>query len=157
MFVSFFPAPRWFFWSALLWVAVTVAAWYMGADSVGEWFGLGEVADEGARAVGVEVFWSPPFLWFYIYYAVGGRRSSPPSGCVCATPWAHWSILGSALILFVTYFQVQVSVAINDWYGPFYDMIQTALAKSGPVTIEQFYRSLLDFAGIAFVAVAVGV
>ena len=45
-------------------------------------------------------------------------------------PWAHWSILGSALILFATYFQVQVSVAINDWYGPFYDLIQAALAKT---------------------------
>ena len=76
MFVSFFPAPRWFFGSALLWVAITVAAWYMGADSIGDWFGLGEVADEGARAVGAEVFWSPPFLWFYIYYtlAVGDLR-----------------------------------------------------------------------------------
>jgi peptide/bleomycin uptake transporter len=72
-------------------------------------------------------------------------------------PWAHWSILGSALILFVTYFQVQVSVAINDWYGPFYDLIQTALAKSAPVTPSQFYISLLDFAGIAFVAVTVSV
>ena len=157
MFVSFFPAPRWFFWSALLWVAITVAAWYMGADSVGEWFGLGEVADEGARAVGVEVFWSPPFLWFYIYYTAAVGIFAAAWMWLSPHPWAHWSILGSALILFVTYFQVQVSVAINDWYGPFYDLIQTALAKSGPVTIEQFYLSLLDFAGIAFVAVAVGV
>ena len=70
MFVSFFPAPRWFFGSALLWVAITVAIWYMGADSIGDWFGLGEVASEGERAIGVEVFWSPPFLWFYIYYAL---------------------------------------------------------------------------------------
>src|SRR4051794_38826446 len=70
MFVSFFPAPRWFFGSVLLWIAITVAVWYLGADSLGEWIGLGEVADEGARAVGVEVFWSPPFLWFYIYYTV---------------------------------------------------------------------------------------
>src|SRR5258706_12628907 len=30
-------------------------------------------------------------------------------------PWALWSILGSALILFTSYFQVQVSVAINSW------------------------------------------
>jgi peptide/bleomycin uptake transporter len=157
MFVSFFPAPRWFFWSALLWVAITVAAWYMGADSIGEWFGLGEVADEGARAVGVEVFWSPPFLWFYIYYTLAVGIFAAAWMWLSPHPWAHWSILGSALILFVTYFQVQVSVAINDWYGPFYDLIQTALAKSGPVTIEQFYLSLLDFAGIAFVAVAVGV
>jgi hypothetical protein len=29
--------------------------------------------------------------------------------------WALWSIFGSALILFTSYFQVQVSVAINSW------------------------------------------
>ena len=135
MFVSFFPAPRWFFGSALLWVAVTVAAWYLGASSIGDWFGLGEVADEGARAVGVEVFWSPPFLWFYIYYTVAVGIFAAAWMWLSPHPWAHWSILGSALILFVTYFQVQVSVAINDWYGPFYDLIQTALAKSAPVTL----------------------
>src|SRR3954447_26556573 len=157
MFVSFFPAPRWFFGSALLWVAITVAAWYLGADSLGEWFGLGDVADEGARVVGVAVFWSPSFLWFYIYYAAAVGIFAAAWMLLAPHPWAHWSILGSALILFVTYFQVQVSVAINDWYGPFYDLIQTALSKSGPVTLEQFYLSLLDFAGIAFIAVAVGV
>ena len=45
--------------------------------------------------------------------------------------WSRWSILGSALIIFTTYFQVQVSVAINAWYGPFYNMIQQALAAPG--------------------------
>jgi peptide/bleomycin uptake transporter len=72
-------------------------------------------------------------------------------------PWATWSILGSALILFTSYFQVQVSVAINSWYGPFYDLVQAALSKSAPVTVEQFYSELLTFAGIALVAVVVGV
>ena len=148
MFVSFFPAPRLFFGSVVLWIAICVAVWYMGADSLGEWFGLGEVAaEEGARAVGVEVFWSPPFLWFYIYYAVAVAIFAAFWMWFAPHPWAHWSILGSALILFVTYFQVQVSVAINDWYGPFYDLIQTALAKSGPVTLNQFFLSLIDFAG----------
>src|SRR5258708_9007141 len=71
--------------------------------------------------------------------------------------WAPWSILGSALILFTSYLQVQVSVAINSWYGPFYDLVQAALSKSAPVTIEQFYSELSTFAGIAFVAVVVGV
>src|SRR5204863_1234909 len=70
---------------------------------------------------------------------------------------ALWSILGSALILFTSYFQVQVSVAINTWYGPFYNMIQAALSKSSPVTVEQFYTQLSTFAGIALVAVVVGV
>jgi peptide/bleomycin uptake transporter len=72
-------------------------------------------------------------------------------------PWAIWSILGSALILFTSYFQVQVSVAINSWYGPFYDLIQAALSKSRAVTIEEFYGELSTFAGIALVAVIVGV
>jgi len=158
MFVSFFPAPRLFFGSVVLWIAITVAVWYLGADSLGEWFGLGEVAaEEGARVVGVEVFWSPPFLWFYIYYAVAVAIFAAFWMWFAPHPWAHWSILGSALILFVTYFQVQVSVAINDWYGPFYDLVQTALAKSGPVTLNQFFLSLTDFAGIALVAVTVSV
>jgi peptide/bleomycin uptake transporter len=57
----------------------------------------------------------------------------------------------------VTYFQVQVSVAINAWYGPFYDLIQAALAKTAPVTLAQFFAHLASFAGIALVAVAVRV
>jgi peptide/bleomycin uptake transporter len=61
------------------------------------------------------------------------------------------------LILFTSYFQVQVSVAINSWYGPFYDLVQAALSKSRPVTIEQFYGYMSTFAGIALVAVVVGV
>jgi peptide/bleomycin uptake transporter len=49
-------------------------------------------------------------------------------------PWARWSIWGSALILFVTYLQVQLSVAVNAWYGPFYDLVQVALDHSGAVS-----------------------
>jgi peptide/bleomycin uptake transporter len=71
-------------------------------------------------------------------------------------PWVWWSIPGSALILFATYFQVQVSVAVNTWYGPFYDMIQAALAKTRVITFEEFYGQLATFAGIALVAVIVG-
>jgi peptide/bleomycin uptake transporter len=59
--------------------------------------------------------------------------------------------------LFTSYFQVQVSVAVNDWYGPFYDLVQAALSKAGPVTLIQFYLQLATFAEIAFVAVTVGV
>ena len=71
--------------------------------------------------------------------------------------WQYWSVLGSALIIFNTYFSVQVSVAINAWYGPFYDLIQQALAKTAPVTAMQLYMGMLGFAGIAFVAITVGV
>ncbi|MFO1143442.1 MAG: SbmA/BacA-like family transporter [Amaricoccus sp.] len=62
---------------------------------------------------------------------------------------------GSAPILFTTYFQVEVSVAVNDWYGPFYDIIQAALGKTWVVTVAEYYGSLLDFLGIVVVAVIV--
>ena len=71
-------------------------------------------------------------------------------------PWSLWSILGSALILFTSYFQVQVSVAINSWFGPFYNMVQAALSKSAPVTLPEFYGHLATFLEIAMVAVIVG-
>ena len=70
-------------------------------------------------------------------------------------PWFYWSVLGTALIVFVIYFQVQVSVAINAWYGPFWDLVQAAVSKSRPVTLSEFYAQILTFFSIASVAVTV--
>jgi len=157
MFVSFFPAPRPFFWSAAIWALAMVLFWYFGGRNLGGYLGLGGPPADAPPIIGVAVFWSKPFIWFYIYYAVAVGLFSAFWQFYAPHPWARWSVLGSALIIFTTYFQVQVSVAINDWYGPFYDLIQTALSKSAPVTAQQFYEELLHFAGIAFVAVLVGV
>jgi len=66
-------------------------------------------------------------------------------------------VLGTAPIVFNTYFSVQVSIAINAWYGPFYDLIQQALAKTAAVTAAQLYTGMRGFAGITFLAVTVGV
>jgi peptide/bleomycin uptake transporter len=96
-------------------------------------------------------------LWFDLYFALVVAIFAGFWMWFAPHRWANWSILGSALILFTSYFQVQVSVAINSWYGPFYNMIQAALSKSSPVTVEQFYAQLSTFAGIALVAVVVGV
>jgi peptide/bleomycin uptake transporter len=132
-----------------------VVLWYAGGDQFGTHFGF--ALGGGESAIEASTFWSPSFLWFYIYFAAcvalfgaAWRRCSPHR-------WSNWSILGSALILFAAYFQVQVSVAINRWYGPFYDLIQAALSKSSPITLEQFYNQLATFAQFAFIAVAVGV
>ena len=35
--------------------------------------------------------------------------------------WFAWSILGSILILVSTWYQVQLDVKINEWFGAFYD------------------------------------
>ena len=94
---------------------------------------MGERAWHGARPVAstadptngasVFVFLSRPFIWFYIYFSVAVGLFAGFLAFYAPHKWALWSILGSALIIFTTYFQVQVSVAINAWYGPFYDMI----------------------------------
>jgi peptide/bleomycin uptake transporter len=150
MFVSFFPRPKLFFSSAVLWTAVAMALWYGFA---GDLWGT----SSGNAPVGVAMFWSPQSLWFDLYFALSVALFAGFWNVFAPHPWARWSILGSALILFTSYFQVQVSVAINSWYGPFYDLVQAALSKSKPVTIEQFYSELSTFAGIALVAVVVGV
>jgi len=153
MFVSFFPRPKLFFLSAIAWTALAMAFWYGFADTL-----IGATAPGAAEpAVGVALFWSASALWFDLYFALAVAIFAGAWMAFSPHPWAPWSILGSALILFTTYFQVQVSVAINSWYGPFYNMVQAALSKSAPVTIEQFYSELSTFAGIAFVAVVVGV
>jgi peptide/bleomycin uptake transporter len=148
MFVSFFPRPNLFFLSAIVWTALAMAFWYGFA---------GKLFGSSAPVAGVAIFWSTRSLWFDLYFALCVGVFAAAWMLFAPHPWAPWSILGSALILFTSYFQVEVSVAINSWYGPFYDLVQAALSKSAPVTIERFYSELSTFAGIAFVAVVVGV
>ena len=157
MFVSFFPnPPKLFFWSATIWAILCVALWYLGGAGLGDQLGLAGPPD-GSLPIGVQRFWSGPFLWFYLYYIVAVGIFAVAWQLYAPHPWWRWSILGSALILFTTYFQVQVSVAINDWFGPFFDLVQSALDKSRTVAPAEFYTSLSSFLSIALVAVVVGV
>jgi peptide/bleomycin uptake transporter len=137
-----------FFLSALIWIALAMTVWYGFAE---------HFFQEAARPVGLRTFVSPPALWFDFYFAVCTLIFAAAWMLYSPHPWARWSILGTALILFTSYFQVQVSVAINSWYGPFYDLVQAALSKSRPVTLAEFYGEMLTFARIALVAVVVGV
>ncbi|WP_137130481.1 peptide antibiotic transporter SbmA [Rhizobium sp. FY34] len=157
MFHSFFPKPKLFFTSAALWGAVMIVLWYAGGSAAGAMFGLPALAEGQSPPVGVSVFLSTPFLWFYIYYTVGVLLFSAFWFWFSPHFWQTWSVLGSALIIFATYFSVQVSVALNAWYGPYYDLIQQALAKTAPVTAEQLYLGMLSVSGILFLAVTVGV
>ncbi|MBM3365118.1 MAG: putative transporter [Betaproteobacteria bacterium] len=71
--------------------------------------------------------------------------------------WLLWSWPGAALILLGTWYQVQIDVAINDWFGGFYDVVQKALAKPGNVTLEEFFGFLMTFAKLAGTYVLVAV
>ena len=59
--------------------------------------------------------------------------------------WLYWSWAGSFIILFSLWFQVQIDVKINNWFGQFYDMIQKALSAPNSITIEEYWASLFSF------------
>ncbi|MGB7803108.1 peptide antibiotic transporter SbmA [Buttiauxella sp.] len=153
MFKSFFPRPTAFFLSAFIWAMIAVVFWQAGG---GNWLehitgARGEVPISAAR------FWSMGYLVFYAYYALCVGMFALFWFIYSPHRWQYWSILGSSLIIFVTWFLVEVGVAVNAWYAPFYDLIQTALSSPHKVTIEQFYHEVGVFLGIALIAVIVGV
>lgn len=69
--------------------------------------------------------------------------------------WLKWSLFGSALIIFFTWFQVQLDVMINEWFGGFYNMIQIMFAKPGTIESAEYYGRLSTFFTIAAVFVIV--
>ena len=71
--------------------------------------------------------------------------------------WMLWSVVGSAVILFATWYKVQLDVRINDWFGTFYNMIQDALARPGSVTMDRYFRELATFGWIAGLYVLIAV
>lgn len=71
--------------------------------------------------------------------------------------WALWAWPGAALIFLGTWYQVQIDVQINDWFGGFYDVVQKALGKPGEVTIVEFFGFLLSFGKLAGTYVLVAV
>lgn len=71
--------------------------------------------------------------------------------------WLHWSLLGSSIILAVTWYKVSLDVQINQWFGDFYDMIQAALAKPNTITLQAFYTTCLTFVKIAAIYTIVNV
>ena len=93
MFVSFFPRPKLFFLSAIAWAALAMTIWYSFAA---ELFGTSE------GVVGVSLFWSARSLWFDLYFALAVAIFAGAWTVYAPHPWAAWSIVGSALILFAT-------------------------------------------------------
>lgn len=155
MFKSFFPNPRWFFISVLLWSVINVVLWYTGGNTWGSVIGWPQGYASAELPIGVSRFWSPAFLWFYLWFFIATTLFALFWRFVSDNKWQRWSIWGSAFILFNIWFGVQVSVAINAWYGPFWDLIQSMLSKGG--NIKDLYMGTLTFLYIAMVAVTFAV
>ena len=138
--------------------------------SLGGWFGyefpaeapesealpeLAEDADESARAAHAKIraeqaaakaaydaaqksagtFWIYQYMILcYAAFLAFWYRYSPHR-------WSRWSVFGSAAIIFVTWFQVQLDVMINEWFGVFYDLIQQALRQAPQRDVRRVPRS----------------
>jgi peptide/bleomycin uptake transporter len=71
--------------------------------------------------------------------------------------WLAWSVLGTALILYATWYRVQLDVRINEWFGTFYDLLQKALDKPGSITAAQYWQQVSTFLSIAMIYITVAV
>lgn len=153
MFKSFFPRPTLFFGSALIWMLLSILFWQLGGERwLSHLLGVSEQVPVSAAR-----FWSASYLLFYGYYLVCTGLFAGYWFIRAPHRWQYWSILGSSLIIFVTWFLVEVGLAVNAWYAPFYDLIQKALTSPGKVSINQFYSEIGVFLGIALIAVVVSV
>lgn len=169
MFKSFFPNPRLFFLSVVVYSGICSFIWYSYNEHIGEFLGF-DLAP-AAPVIGLGHFLTDSFLLFYLYYFTCGALFAAFWFTVANHRWQWWSIVGSIFILFSTYFSVQVSVAINNWRRPFFDLVQNALggsASTGTDEIEvtkseqaiaevstDLYDLILIFAEIAFLAIFV--
>ena len=169
MFKSFFPNPKLFFISVVIYAAVCSFVWYSFNAHIGAVLGFDLTSSE--PVIGLGHFLTDSFLLFYIYYVACCALFAAFWFRLAPHPWQWWSIVGSMLILFSTYYSVQVSVAINNWRRPFFDLVQNALggsASQGGDNIEVtksaeaissdsagLYDLILVFAEIAFLFVFV--
>jgi len=158
LFHSFFPQPKLFFSSGALWTVICIAVWYTVGPQMGAAVGLPPLGPDEKAPIGLAYFFSPDNLWFYLYFTVFVLVFGLFWKAIARNhPWTNWSIWGSAFIIFIAYFSVQVSVALNNWRGPFFDLFQAALSKQGDVTAAQLYTLQLRFLEIGLVGVVLNV
>ncbi len=71
--------------------------------------------------------------------------------------WFLWAWVGSVLILWVTWYKVQLDVRINEWFGSFYDIVQKALGEPGSVPFPDYMKEMMTFFEIAGLYIVIAV
>ena len=157
MFKSFFPHPKWFFSSLVLWFIINVGLWnFAGGSGWGSYLGFAQGYADAELPIGISRFWTPSFLWFYLWFFVATLLFALFWKWKSNNPWQRWSVWGSAFILFNIWFAVQVNVVVNAWYNPFYDLIQKMLSNGGG-DVNQLYAESMTFLYVAMVYVTIAV
>lgn len=146
MFHSFFPNPKRFLGSAIVWAMICIALWHIEFKDWEDPLGIAELFG-----------WEPTRVWLYEYTALAYGAFVLMWLRQTSHRWAKWSVAGSAFIVFATWFQVQLDVMINEWFGTFYDTVQQALAEPDSVSASDYYGQLATFLKIAMVFIITAV
>ncbi|MGB0497425.1 MAG: peptide antibiotic transporter SbmA [Rubricella sp.] len=169
MFESFFPKPKQFLFSFIGWALFCLGAWYfLDLRGSGDTFSLGGLfgfdfppelpdgvedealaAENAAASERAQSFWLYQYVVLsYVLFVAFWLRASN-------NKWSLWSVGGSAIIIFVTWFQVQLDVFFNEWYREFFDLVQIALSEANSVTSQEYYGQLFTFLSVALPYVVV--
>ncbi len=142
MFNSFFPRPRWFFLSAFGWFLLSLAAWYGFAESMMDQLSLFKPDELTTGDAAQSTFLTAEKSWVYQYIVLSVVLFCLAWAFLGRSRWYVWSVVGTAVIVVVTYFSVQITVWLNEWYRAFYDLIQRALSEPGSVTLAEYYGTI---------------
>ena len=126
-----------------------IGIWYQFGDELGHLLGFQLPWEESSKIADVSFFFSQKFLWFYLFYFTATILFYSLWKILSRhNKWLEWSILGSSLIIFLTWFSVQFMVAYNNWLRPFYDMFQDTLSNKRSVSVVEIYTMLTSILGI---------
>lgn len=160
VFKSFFPYPKLFFSSFVLWGGFCLLLWFGVVKGLGPELSLGPhlgVEYPAALAEGADAAAEAEFkkqqddavdMWFYQYFPITFILFLLPWMTIRRHPWARWSVLGSALIIFLVWLQVEVFVWLNEWQGDFYNLIQKALSEPGKVGSGELFAAIITLTSV---------
>ncbi|WP_240229605.1 peptide antibiotic transporter SbmA [Devosia lacusdianchii] len=148
MFRSFFPEPKIFFPSGLLWIGVAMAIWFTAGEALSGVLSLGPWLGVAPTEASPDPFLSPDKIWLYQYVLMTGYSFCLFWYFYRRHYWYWWSVVGTVTILEVTYFTVQFDAWTNGWNGTFFNLLQQASSNPGTVTFEQIAEQTYIYAGV---------
>ena len=146
--------PRYAIALACVWAVVAFIIWNFSFQDITASLGF-DITTPDPPVIGIGFFATADFIAFYIYYALIVAIFAGFWFTYAPHKWQIWSVLGSALILFLAHFSAQIYVAYNNWRVPFFDLIQEALMDGSQVTADEFYGLIIVFTILSFFAIVV--
>lgn len=151
---SFFPTPKLFFLSAVIWTVIAFIIWFLVGDVLMNIINVADLfldrAPEQPDPNQTVPFFNASRVWTYQYIIMFAAVFCVFWAYFNRNIWYWWSVVGSTFLMVATYFNVQLSLFINDWYGSFYDLIQRSVTNPNTVPLSDYY---LEMSTLAYVLV----